>query len=122
VSSNVICIVALTAVLGAQAGAQNIQITSPASGTVVHPGQTFSVVVTTDPNAFAAAAVLINADFNTNEGILTAPPYQFTFSIPANSSVGTYAIVAIGGTSSGAQVTELHYKHCPLPPVVCLKQ
>jgi len=98
-------IAVVLAMLGAVAGAQNIQIMSPASGTVVHPGQTVPVSVSTDPNAFAAVAVLINTDFDTNEGVLTAAPYQFTFSIPANSPVGTYTLVALGGSSSGVQVT-----------------
>lgn len=73
-----------------------LQITSPADGTVVNPGQTVTVVVTpTSGDTFSGVFVLSNGLFQSDLS-LTGPPFQCPVTIPKNISAGKYQLTAIG--------------------------
>jgi hypothetical protein len=80
-----------------------LQITSPVNGTVVNPGQTLSVTVTSPPNtAFSQVAVI--GEPISLAAIATSTPAQFSISIPTKISCRRYTLVAVGITSSGQDV------------------
>jgi len=61
-----------------------LQITSPAEGTVVNPGQTVAVVVS-PISGTAFSMVTLNAQRPLPSGqTLTSPPFHFSVVIPAN--------------------------------------
>ena len=75
-----------------------LQITSPASGTVVNPGQTVTVIVTaTSGDTFTG--VVLTGDLQLQMQVLTTPPYQFSITIPAKITAGKHYLNAIGGRS-----------------------
>jgi hypothetical protein len=76
-----------------------LQITSPAAGTVVAPGQTISVSVTpSSSNAFSRIAVIGDIGFG---AFLNAPPYQFSMQIPAKAGLHIHMLTAWGLTAPG---------------------
>ncbi len=80
--------------------AQNLlQITSPASGTVVYPNQVVTVSVNADPsvsNIAIAGQNPLGFSQTTNGQTL-----QFQLTIPSNATIGAYSVHAIGTTSNG---------------------
>jgi hypothetical protein len=81
-----------------------LQITAPTDGSVVNPGQTISVTVSSPANvAFSQVAVLGQDPLGSTD-IATSVPAQFTISIPANIICGKYMLTAYGTTSSGQDV------------------
>jgi hypothetical protein len=78
-----------------------LQITNPAPGTVVNPGQTVVVNVLASGGPFTSVSVLPTFDVNNDILLLTAPPYQFSFTVPSQSRPGLGAISAIGSTAAG---------------------
>lgn len=88
-------------VLCAQA---TLQITSPADGTVVRPGQSVSVVVAASPGGSFQQVALIGERELGLTGPLTSEPYQFTLQVPANIVLGRFRITASGATSPGQGV------------------
>ncbi len=80
--------------------AQSLQITSPADGTVVAPGQSVAVHVTAAGGPFQAVVILGGGPLGMSQ-ILTAPPYDFTIQIPSNISPGRYPLTAAGFTTPG---------------------
>jgi hypothetical protein len=87
------CVVALHA-------QPTLQITSPAAGTVVAPGQTISVTVT--PSSTFSIIGVIGEDRIGDSAILNAPPYQFSMQIPADATPHVYDLTAWGLTAPGA--------------------
>jgi hypothetical protein len=88
--------------MGVSAQAQNsLQITNPAPGTVVNPGQTVVVNVLASGGPFTSVSVLPTFDVNNDILLLTAPPYQFSFTVPVGSRPGLAAITAMGSTAAG---------------------
>jgi hypothetical protein len=63
---------------------QTLQITSPADGTVVNPGQVAPVTVGTSNANFDMVIVVANSPIPDSE-VSTAPPYKFSIQIPSNS-------------------------------------
>jgi hypothetical protein len=59
-----------------------LQITSPATGTVVRPGQTLTVKVTGSGAVFTQVGLLPEDPLIVSPEVLTAPPYEFTITIP----------------------------------------
>src|ERR1700752_3147450 len=78
-----------------------LQITSPADGTVVNPGEVVTVVVTETQGATFSKVFLIG-EHPIGMGmhqVLTAPPYRFSVTVPKDISVaGKYSIRAMGVT------------------------
>lgn len=87
----------------AQACAQSLQITAPANGTIVHPGETLSVTVSSTGEHFKAIA-LVGPDpigFHFDQ---TGVPAVFTIKIPPNTFPGKYMMTANGVTASGQSI------------------
>ena len=80
--------------------AQSLQITSPADGTVVAPGQSVAVHVTATGGPFQQVVVMGGGPIPWSQ-FLTAPPYDFTIQIPSNISPRRYSLTASGYTAPG---------------------
>jgi len=83
--------------------AQSLQITSPADGTTVNPGQSLSVTVSA--SGTFQQVILIGGDPIGFSQPLSAPPYQFTLQIPTSILPGKYPLTADGATSPGQGVS-----------------
>ena len=83
--------------------AQALQITSPANGTVVAPGQNIGVTVASS-GTFQEVVVIGTGPIGMSP-ILTAPPYQFSVAIPADMVPGQYWLTADGITAPGQGTT-----------------
>jgi len=81
--------------------AQTLQITSPADGTVVSPGQVVTVTVAASPASAFQAVVLVGGDAIGFSQVLSAPPYQFSLQIPAGTRPRRYPLTAEGMTAPG---------------------
>ncbi len=79
--------------------AQSLQITSPADGTMVNPGQ--SLTVTVSAMGTFQQVILIGGDPIGFSQPLSAPPYQFTIQIPSHIVPGRYQLTADGATAPG---------------------
>jgi IPT/TIG domain-containing protein len=74
-----------------------LQITSPADGAVVHPGQTVAVsVAPTSSDVFTAVVLTGKAPFGLTPPLYSAP-YQFSITVPQRIAAGKYYLMAIGG-------------------------
>jgi hypothetical protein len=78
---------------------QSLQITSPAQGAVVNPGQTVTVTVTTSGTVFSGVLVMGDDPLDACEA-LAGPPFQCSIQIPIDIDPGTYTLTASGATSS----------------------
>ncbi len=83
--------------------AQSLQITAPAGGTVVPPGQALNVTVAAS-GSFADVAVGGEGKLGSSQD-LNAPPYNFSIQIPATVRNRIYALTAVGFISSGQMIT-----------------
>ena len=92
----------LPSYVGAQQPA--LQITVPVNGTVVTPGQTLSVTVTS-PNgtSFDNFYVIADAPLGSSTTASSAPA-QVSFTIPADIAPGAYSLTAVGTTAAGSHV------------------
>lgn len=79
-----------------------VQITSPAPGTVVNPGQTIPVTVSVS-DTVSGVALICKSPLG-GAAPITTPPYQFSIQIPANTPPGLYGIVAMGIVGPGQSV------------------
>lgn len=77
-----------------------LQITSPADGSVVTPGQSVSVKVSATGGVFKEVVILGKDPLPMSQS-LTAPPYEFTIQIPPDISPGKYSLVASGYPDAG---------------------
>src|SRR5882724_10398520 len=78
-----------------------LQISSPANGSVVNPGQTLSVTVISPAGLTFQMLAVIGADpigFNT---LATSVPAQFSIAIPVDADCRIYTLTADGLTQSG---------------------
>jgi IPT/TIG domain/Bacterial Ig-like domain (group 2) len=81
-----------------------LQITSPVSGTIVKPGQSFALSVAS-PNSTAFAAVVVVAEDPFGFSALQAGvPGQVAFTVPAQTACRPYTFTAMGRTASGQTV------------------
>jgi uncharacterized protein YjdB len=79
---------------------QTLQISSPADGAVVTPGQTLTVTVNADPAAVSGVIIIGQTTLGITP-LITAPPYQFSIDIPADITAGNYTLTALGFPLSG---------------------
>ena len=83
--------------------AQTLQITSPADGSTVNPGQSLTVAVSAS-GTFQQVAVIGGDPIGFSQ-MLSAPPYQFTIQIPTTIQPGLYLLTAAGFPSLGQLVS-----------------
>jgi len=89
-----------TAVLLAES---QLQIVSPANGTVVNAGGALTVTINAPPSMFQSVSVVGDGPFALSTG-LTAPPYQYLYPIPVDFALGRYRFKAAGVTAFGETV------------------
>src|SRR5882724_1058843 len=80
-----------------------LQITSPSDGTVVTPGQTISVSVTSPGNISFKQVFIIGEQPLPTSTIASSAPAQFSLLIPQGARPGKYLLTA-WGTTTGNQV------------------
>lgn len=85
-------VLCLLSVLTAEA--QTIQITAPASGTVVAPGATVSVSVSLGSGANVSQMIILGENPIGLSNPLTAAPFQFSIAIPISINAGSYNLTA----------------------------
>lgn len=79
-----------------------LEITSPTGGTVVTPGQTISVTVTSPASvSFQLVGFSAQNPLPSASSLATAVPAQFSLTVPANTQPGKYMLTADGVTASG---------------------
>jgi hypothetical protein len=83
-------------------GESLLQITAPADGTVVNPGQTIKVRVTspTDRTWSFVAVLLTISDVPPTEPTHSLPA-EFSITIPSKVDIGRYTLTAMGRTTAG---------------------
>lgn len=81
-----------------------LQITAPLNGTSFTPGQSLSVVIQPVAGAMFAAVFVVGENPIGFSSVASAPPYQFSLTIPPNTSPGTYTLTAVGSDSAGSLV------------------
>ena len=87
---------------GVSALAQSLQITSPATGSIVSPGQTLTVGASASGDTGSLGNVVIVGETPIGASqLLSAAPYQFVIQIPSNIEPGPYALRAVAGTTAG---------------------
>ncbi len=92
----------VTCTSAAQQGSPTLKITSPLAGTVVAPGQTISVTITSPANASFSMIGVIGEDPIGFSSTATSVPAQISLTIPSNiSSCRPRMLTAVGLTSSG---------------------
>jgi len=83
-----------------------LRITAPADKTVVAPGKTFTVTVTSSSARVFQFLTVIGEQpigFHPTR-VLTAPPWQVRIEVPSNIAPGLYAITAVSSGSGGEPV------------------
>jgi hypothetical protein len=84
----------------------SLQITNPASGTTLNPGQTVVVDATASGGPFNGVIIVAPGAINGN-AILSSPPYEFSFTVPLQVTPGLTTIGALGLTASGPVTAEI---------------
>jgi len=85
----------------AQQPPPQLQITSPADGAIVNPGQTISVTVTSPANvAFTQVGVVAPDPFGFSD-IATSVPASFSLAVPTDTACGPHMLTAFASTSDG---------------------
>lgn len=97
------CVIAAL-IFSAQESSAQLQITSPTEGTIVNPGQTLSVTVTSSGNAIFTNVGVIGQNPIGLSDVATSLPAQFSLAIPADIALRSYMLTAMGTTSSGQSV------------------
>src|SRR5882724_9250759 len=76
----------------AQQSQPQLQINSPADGTIVNPGQTISVAVTSPAGAVFSGVAVQGEDPLGSSSVATTLPAQFSISIPSNLACRRYML------------------------------
>lgn len=103
-ASMVVCCVATASVCTAQQNPPLLQIDSPSAGTVVNPGQTISVSVSSPASTSFSQVAVIGEDPIGFSNLQTSVPAQFSITIPADIDCGPHMLTAAGATTSGQSV------------------
>jgi hypothetical protein len=83
----------------------DLKITNPSAGTIFAPGQTVTVNVAATGGPFTSVGILSPPGTINGLAVLTAPPYQFSFTIPTQVELGPATISVIGTASVPAIAT-----------------
>ncbi len=79
-----------------------LQIDSPADGTVVNPGQTIKVRVTSPTDrTWEFVGVLLSIPNVPPTEFVHSLPVEFSINIPAKADIGRYSLTAMGRTAAG---------------------
>jgi hypothetical protein len=82
-----------------------LQITSPANGAVVSPGQTVKVTVTSPANAQFEMVGLVSP-IGGMSGLANAVPAELSLRVPADIACGKYPVTVDGQTVAGQSISE----------------
>ncbi len=118
-----IAVVLLLFASGYAAGQQKslLQITSPADGTVVHPGDTVTIVVTPASGVkFMLVGILGEAPMAPGQ-VLSSPPFQFTFTVPSKVEAQRYSLHALGVIAPGQSAKSPYINLDVEPGAPCVK-
>ena len=100
-AAGALLVLAITSVAAAQ---QPLAIASPAAGSIVAPGETLTVNVTS-PAGESFTVVFIAGEGFIGFRPTTSPlPAQFTIDVPADARLGTYTLAALGTTPADTEV------------------
>jgi len=80
-----------------------VRVTGPENGAIVNAGGAVTVTVTVPPGAYRSISIAGDGPFELSTS-LSAPPYQFSYPIPADYASGRYRFHATGATESGEPV------------------
>src|SRR5690349_3267982 len=75
-----------------------LQITSPASNAIVHPGQTLAITVVSPSNTGFSNVAVIGEDPVGFSNVANSLPAQVSLAIPANIACRRYMLTAVGST------------------------
>ena len=81
----------------------DLQITAPANNTIVNPGQTISITLTSPNNSAAKAGVTGETPIGATT-IATSFPAQLSLAIPQEIPLRKYSLTAMGITSGGQTI------------------
>lgn len=84
--------------------ANSLTITSPATGTVVAPGQVLTVNVSASGTYPNGIAIVGGSPLITSQGTQTGSNPTFSITIPPNAPAGAFGLSAMGSVSTGALV------------------
>jgi hypothetical protein len=104
-AKTVFALLAAVSIFAAPQNQPALQISSPANGSTINPGQTLSVTVISPNGTTFSEVALVGPNpigFNVVE---TSVPAQFSLAIPADASCRVYSLTADGITSSGQRST-----------------
>ena len=80
-----------------------LQIVAPENGLVLPAGGALTVTIKAPPTSFQSVGVVGDGPFALSTG-LPAPPYEYSYPIPADLPSGRYRLKAVGTTASGSMV------------------
>ena len=101
-AAGAILVLATTSVAAAQ---QSLAIASPASGSIVAPGDTLTVNVTSPAGQSFRLVSIAGEEFIGFRHTTSPLPALFTIDVPADARLGTYALAALGTTPADTEVT-----------------
>ena len=100
-----IAVPSLASAGSAQQNPALMQISSPADGAVVNPGQVVSVTVASPAGVTLADVGVVGEDPIGIVGEATSMPAQFSVTIPADIACRTYMLTALAGTAAGLKAS-----------------
>lgn len=80
-----------------------LQVAAPENGTVLRAGGMLTITVEAPPGAFQSVSIAGDGPFALSTP-LTAPPYQYSYPIPADLAAGCYRFKAAGVVTSAETV------------------
>ncbi len=83
-----------------------LQITSPANGAIVSPGETVKVTVASPANVGFDMVALMSPIERAISGVATSVPAELSLRIPPDISCGKYPLYVSGRTISGQSISE----------------
>jgi hypothetical protein len=90
-----------------QTGAKSLEIMSPANGSVISPGQTLVVALSSpDKSAFLGVSVIGEGNIGSADAVRSLPA-QVSLTIPARIELRKYALTAFGVTTGGREVSTM---------------